>query len=60
MTRYHLVCLRIGEFFDSYTVEDPEIRGGYLYAQFIKRPHPKSRMCKQGDIVCLTIEEDRE
>lgn len=54
------MCLRIGGFFDSYTVEDPEIRGGYLYAQFIKRPHPRSRMCKQGDIVRLTIMEEGE
>lgn len=52
------MCLRIGEFFDSYTVEDPEIRGGYLYAQFIKKPHARSRMCRTDQIVTLTIKED--
>lgn len=60
MTRYRLVCLRIGEYFDSYTVEDPEIKGGFLVAQFIRRPHPKSRMCRTEDIVSLTVMEGEE
>lgn len=60
MARYHLICLRIGEFFDSYTVEDPEIMEGHLYAQYLERPKPKSRMCRTEDIVRLTIMEGRE
>lgn len=60
MARYHLIYLRIGEFFDSCIVEDPEIMEGNLFAQYLERPKPKSRMCKTEDIVRLTIMEGRE
>ena len=57
MTLYKLV-LRTARGAEEYTVEDPEIRDGYVCAQYFKRPLPRSRMCKAADVESMTIIEE--
>lgn len=57
MTLYKLV-LRTARGAEEYTVEDPEIRGGYVYAKWFERPLPKLRMCKAAAVESMTIIEE--
>ena len=59
MTRYRLMC-RTCRGTEEFRVEDPEIKGHYLFAQFFRKPMSRSRMCRVDEIVSLTFEEDGE
>lgn len=59
MTRYRLVC-RTCRGTEEFRVDDPEIKGHYLSAQFFRKPMSRSRMCRVDEIVSLTFEEDEE
>ena len=59
MTSYRLMC-RTCRGTEEFRVEDPEIKGHYLFAQFFRKPMSRSRMCRVDEIVSLTFEEDGE
>ena len=59
MTRYRLVC-KTCRGTEEFRVEDPEIKGHYLFAQFFRKPMSRSRMCRVDEIVSLTFEEESE
>lgn len=43
---------------ETFRIEDPEIRGGYLYAQYIAKPAKRSRMCEVSKIESMTVEPE--